>query len=154
MLGLRIVQGRVGEFTIAVLGVEGSLGLLADADEVVDGLTVGEVLVQVVLEVLNDVHVLLDEAVSADAREREGTIIQLPGVDAHLRVLALLLELVIDKHGGVVVVDVKVAREVVELLIKLILGDIDGRFARRGGFQLDGAGSTEQGNDGGGELHF
>ena len=72
MVGPRIVERRVGELTVRILSVQSVLGFLANADEVVDSLAVGKVLVQVVLEVLEDVHVLLNEAVSADAREREG----------------------------------------------------------------------------------
>ena len=112
--------------------VEGILGLETDADEVVDGLAVREVLVQVVLEMLQDVHLLLDELVSADAREPERLVVELPGMNLHLGVEALLLELAIDHHGGVVVRLVEAAREVVELDVKLLLGDVDGRLASRG----------------------
>ena len=131
VVGLRVEQGGITETTIvvAVLVVEGVLSLVSNTDEVVDGLTVSEVLVQVVLEVLEDVHVLLDELVSADAREPERLVVELPSVNLDLGVETLPLKFAIDLHGSVVVSLVEVAGEVIELDVKLLLGHIDGWFA-------------------------
>ena len=71
MLLLWVETGWIVELTIVVLGVEGSLGVLADLDEVGDELSVGEVLVKIILEVLDQVHMLLNEVVSSNSWERE-----------------------------------------------------------------------------------
>ena len=81
MVGLWVEVGGVIEFTVVVLLVESSLGSLGDTDEVVNMELVGEVLVEVILEVLDQVHVLLDEIVSANSWEGEGGVVELPGVD-------------------------------------------------------------------------
>ena len=61
-----VVIGWVREFSVVVLGVQSSFGVGGNDDEVVDGLSVGNVLVEVIFEVLKHVHVLLDEVVSSD----------------------------------------------------------------------------------------
>lgn len=81
VVGLWVEVGGVIEFTVVVLLVESSLGSLGDTDEVVNMELVGEVLVEVILEVLDQVHVLLDEIVSANSWEGEGGVVELPGVD-------------------------------------------------------------------------
>ena len=103
----RIVVSWVREFTVVVLGVQIALSSLGDSQEVGNVLLVGEVLVQVVLEVLELVHVALDKLVSPDSWEREGLIIKLPSVNIDLWVLAHLLQLVIDLDGIVVILHVK-----------------------------------------------
>ena len=126
MLLKRIKVGGVGELSIVILGIQLSLGLLGDLEEVVDVEGVREVLVEVVLEVLEEVHVLLDKVVSSNSREGEGLVVELPGVYAKLRVLSVLDELSIDLHGIVVVLSIKSSGEVVELDIELLLRDVEG----------------------------
>ena len=147
MISPGVEQSRIGEssIVITVLVVESVLSLVGDADEVVDSLAVQEVLVKVVLEVLKDVHVGLDISVSPDARETERLVVELPGVDAHLRVETLSLELGIDEASMVVVGLVEVTREIVELLIQLGLGDIDSRFARL--LEADGVDGADHSED-------
>ena len=86
-----------------ILGINGSPGGLTDGDELINVLLVGEVLVEVILEVLNHVHVLLNEIISSDFLEWEGLVVELIGGDGNLWVLAHLLEGSIDLHGVVVV---------------------------------------------------
>ena len=73
--------GGVVELTVVVLGVEVSFHGVGDSEEVGHGSLVGDVRVQVVLEVLEHVHVLVDDVVSSDSWEREGTVVEFPGVD-------------------------------------------------------------------------
>ena len=86
-----------------VLGVNGGSGGETDSDELINVLLVGEVLVQVILEVLDHVHVLLDEVISSYFLEWEGLIVELIGGNSNLWVFALGLEVTIDCHGVVVV---------------------------------------------------
>ena len=113
MLLLWVETGGVRELSIVVLGIESSLGSLAHSDVVGDVLAVREVLVQVVLEVLDQVHVLLDQVVSSHSGEGEGGVVQLPSVHGELWVLALLGELSIDLHSIGVVLHVEASGEVV-----------------------------------------
>jgi hypothetical protein len=71
------------EFSVVIFLVKSSLGGLGNLDEVGDVLSVGEVGVKVVLEMLDEVHVFLDEIVSSDSWESEGTIIKFPGVNGN-----------------------------------------------------------------------
>ena len=48
------------EFTVVVFLVHGDLGSLGNLDEVGDVLSVGEVGVKVILEMLDEIHVFLD----------------------------------------------------------------------------------------------
>ena len=125
MLLLWVVVGWIGELTIVILSVEGGLGILADLDEVADKLTVGHVLVKVVLEVLDKIHVLLNEVVSSNSWEREGGIVKFPGVDEKFWVLSEFLELIIDFHGVVIVLSVEFSGEVVQLDVKLVLRELE-----------------------------
>ena len=105
---LRVNGGWVSELTIVILGVQVSLGSLANSDEVLNSELVGEVLVEVVLEVLDEVHVLLDESVSSDSWEGESGVIELPGVDVDLWVhTEVLLKLLVDLHGLLVMFSVE-----------------------------------------------
>ena len=81
VVGLWVIVDGVIEFTLVVFLVESTLGVLGDTDEVVDVEFVGEVFVEVVLEVLDKIHVLLDEIVASNSWEREGLVVELPGVD-------------------------------------------------------------------------
>jgi len=81
MVGLWVIVDGVIEFTLVVFLIESTLGVLGDTDEVVDVEFVGEVFVEVVLEVLDKIHVLLDKIVASNSWEREGLVVKLPGVD-------------------------------------------------------------------------
>ena len=116
--------GWVLELSVVVLGVEGGSGVVSDDDEVVDGLSVGDVLVEVILEVLNHVHVLLNEVISSDLLEWESVVIELPGVDLWVWVFALLLKFVVDGDGGVVMSLLEVSGEVVHLDVHLVDRDL------------------------------
>ena len=60
MIGFWVVESWVREFTIVILFVKSFLGSLADLDEVGQMLTVHEVLVKIVFEMLEQVHMLLN----------------------------------------------------------------------------------------------
>ena len=121
VLSLWVESGWVTELSIVVLFVELGLNLLGDLDEVGHMEAVAKVLVKVILEVLEEVHSLLNEIVSSNSWEGEGGIVELPGVDGHWVVLTGgLQERVVDLVGIVIVDDIKGSGEVVELNIKLI----------------------------------
>ena len=119
-----VEKSWVFELSVVVLGVDGELGVSSNDDEVVDGLSVGDVLVEVVLEVLKHVHVLLDEIVSSDLLEWESVVIKLPGVNLWVWILTLLLKLVVDGDGGVVMLLLEISGEVVHLDVHLINRDL------------------------------
>ena len=112
----------IRELSIVVFGIKGSSGSLSDSDELINVLLVGEVLVKVILEVLDHVHVLLNKIVSSDFLEWEGLIVELIGGDGNLRVLTHLLEGSVDLHGVVVVGLVEGSGELGELEFHLFLG--------------------------------
>jgi hypothetical protein len=112
-----------------VLGVNGSLGGESNGDELINVLAVGEVLVEVILEVLNHVHVLLDEIVSSDLLEWESMIIKLVGGNSSSWVLSLLLEGTVDLHGVLVVDLLESSRELGELELHLFLGLLEREWA-------------------------
>jgi hypothetical protein len=121
-----IESGWVNEFTVMVLSVEGSLSGLTNNDELVNGLSVLKVLVEIILEVLDGIHVLLDKVISSDLLEWEGVVVKLPSVNSGCAsdwFLTLLLELSVDVHGIVVMMLIEASGEVVELNIQLLLGD-------------------------------
>lgn len=110
------VEGTwVGVLTLVVLVVKVGNNSLSDSDEVFDGLAVGKVLVEVILEVLKHVHVGLDHVVSSHSWEGEGGIVQLPGVDLWW----LNSKLGGDEHGVIVVLDVEFSRELIHLPFEL-----------------------------------
>jgi len=76
-----VVACWVRELTIVVFGVKFTNDGLADSDEIVNELHVGDVSVEVVLEVLNHVHVLLDLIESSNSWEGERFVKELPGVN-------------------------------------------------------------------------
>ena len=127
----------IRELTIVILVVECFLGSLANLDEVGNVLSVGEVLVEVILEVLDEIHMLLNEIISSNSWEREGIIIELPGVDENSWVLSLLLKLSIDLHGIVVMCSIASSREIVKLNVELFLRNIDGWLATSSHFSLN-----------------
>jgi hypothetical protein len=130
MLLLWVIVGWITELTVVIFLIQSFLGGLANLDEVGKVLSVGEVLIEVILEVLKKVHVLLNEVVSSDSWERESIIIKLPGVNENSWVQSLLLnELFIDLHGIVVMLSVASSGEVVELDVKVLNGDLKSLFA-------------------------
>ena len=68
----------------------------SNLDEVLNSLLVCEVLVKVVFEMLNEVHVLLDEVKSSDSWESESVIIKFPGVNISSWRFAFFQEFIID----------------------------------------------------------
>ena len=106
------------EFTVVVFLVQSCLGGLGNLDEVGNVFGVGEVGVKVILEMLNKVHVFLDEIVSSNSWESEGTIIKFPGVNGNSWFASSLFEeCVVDVHGVVVVNHIETSGEVIELNI-------------------------------------
>ena len=116
--------GWILELTIVVLGVEGSSGVVSNDNEVVNSLSVCDVLVEVVLEMLNHVHVLLDEVVSSNLLEWESVIVELPGVDLWVWVFSLLLKFIVDGHGSGVMSLLEASGEVVHLDVHLVDRDL------------------------------
>ena len=122
MIGSWIEEGWVREFSVMVLSVKSSLGSKSNNDELINVLLVGEVLVKVILEMLDGIHMLLDEVVSSDLLEWESVVIKLPGVDGDLWVLTSLLEGLVDGDGVVVMLLIEFSGEEIELNIELLLG--------------------------------
>ena len=91
------------EFSVVIFLVHGLLSGLGNLDEVGNVLSVGEVGVEVILEVLDEVHVFLDEIVSSNSWEGESTVIKFPGVNGNSWFFTLLEEGIVDVHGVVVV---------------------------------------------------
>ena len=81
MISSWIIEGWISELSIVVLGVQSSLSGLTNLDELIASLLVGEVFVKVILEVLDHIHMLLDEVVSSYLLEWESVIIELPSLD-------------------------------------------------------------------------
>ena len=80
-----------------------SLCGLTDDNELICILLVCEVLVQVILEVLDHVHMLLDQVVSSHSVERERLVIELISVSGQLWVLSLFLQFVVNSNCTVVI---------------------------------------------------
>jgi len=122
MIGSWIESGWVREFSVVVLGVKSRLSSKSNNDELINVLLVGEVLVKVILEMLDGIHMLLDEVVSSDLLEWESVVIKLPGVDGDLWVLTGLLEGLVDGDGVVVMLFIEFSGEEIEFNIELLLG--------------------------------
>ena len=75
-----MVSGIV-EFSVVVLGVHVGSDGLGGSEEVSHGDLVGDVGVQVVLEMFEHVHVLVHDVVSSDSWEGESVVIKFPCVD-------------------------------------------------------------------------
>jgi len=123
MIGSWIEEGWVREFSVVVLSVKSSLGSKSNNDELINVLLVGEVLVKVILEMLDGIHMLLDEVISSDLLEWESVVIKLPGVDGDLWVFTSLLEGLVDGDGVVVMLFIEFSGEEIELNIELLLGE-------------------------------
>ena len=72
---------RIREFSIVIFFIKSFFGLLGNFDEVLDMQKISEILIKIILEVLDEVHVLLDEVVSSDSWEGEGLIVELPSMN-------------------------------------------------------------------------
>lgn len=112
-----------------VLGADSGSGSESNSNELINVLTVGEVLVEVILEVLNHVHVLLDEIVSSDLLEWESFIVKLIGRNGSSWVLSLLLKGGVDLHGVRVVDLIESSGELGELELHLFLGFLEREWA-------------------------
>ena len=89
-----------------IFGVESSLGSSSDNDELINSLSVLEVLIKIVLEMLDLIHVLLNKVISSNSLEFESLVVKLPSVNSGWSgfwVLSLFLELSVEVHGIVVV---------------------------------------------------
>ena len=124
MISSWVEFGWICELIVVIFHVQSSLGGLTNLDELINVLLVGEVLVKVILEVLDHVHVLLDEIISSDLLEWESVIVELPGLDLWVWIFALLLKLSIDGHGGVVMSLIEASGEVVHLDVHLVDRDL------------------------------
>jgi hypothetical protein len=122
--GSWVSESWVGEFSIMIFLVEGSLGLLSHGDEVGNKDWVREVGVGIILEVLNLVHLGLDALVSSDSWEREGSVKKFPSVN----LCWLNLEFGSNSHGVLVVLDIEFSRELIHLPGHLVLGDPESLF--------------------------
>ena len=132
------VEGRwVSELTVVVFGVHSALGSLGNLDEVGKMLSVGEVCVEVVLEVLEEVHMVLNEVVSSDSCEGEGVVVKLPGVDADSWVFTLGKESIIDDSGVLISSVIECSREEIEFDVQLFLRNIESWLAFFNKFKLN-----------------
>jgi len=105
--------------TIVVLIVEVLSSSLANSNEVVSVDGVGDVGVEVILEVLEHVHIGLNIIVSSDSWEGEGGIVQLEGMYSGW----LLSELLGDEKSIFVALDVATSRELVHLPFEFLVID-------------------------------
>jgi len=112
----------ISELTIMILLVEVTSHSVCNSEEVFHEIVVADVSVEVILEVLEHVHVLLDESVLSNSWEREGTVIELPGVNLERWGLSLLL---FHGLGDVLHIGpvswVEGSREHVDLIVKFFL---------------------------------
>jgi hypothetical protein len=122
LVRLGVVEGGVRELTIVVLLVETALDVLGDTEEVLEEEGVGVVHVEVVLEVLEHVHVFLDELVASNSGEGESLVIELPGVHVHLSLTTVLAELGLNVLSVGPVSDIEGSGEHVNLVLELFLG--------------------------------
>ena len=122
-LNLWIVSSWIIELTIVVLSVEVSSDGIGNSNEVVEEDTVAEVGVKVILEMLEHVHVLLNEAISSNSWEGESGVIELPGVDLEFwgKVL-LLLESLKEVLNVGPVSQIEGSGEHINLILELIVG--------------------------------
>jgi len=110
------------ELTIMVLLVEVASDSGGNSDEVLHEVVVADVGVKVILEMLEHVHVFLDESVLSNSWEGEGLVIELPGVNLERWSLSLLF-----LHGLGDVLDVfpvswvEGSGEHIDLIVEFIL---------------------------------
>lgn len=141
----------VVELTVVVLLIQVLSDGVGNSQEVGHVLAVSLVLVKVVLEVLEHVHVLLNESVSSNSWEGESVVVELPGVDVVVWLLASLLHGLSDVVHVGQVSSVEGSREHVGLVVELILGLVEvdawalnGRLDASLGLHLGGGGQSEE----------
>ena len=71
----------ISKLSVVVLIIQSFLSGLGNFDEVGKVLSICEVLVKVVLEMLDEIHVVLHKVESSDSWERKGLIVKFPGMD-------------------------------------------------------------------------
>ena len=91
--------GWISELTVVILVVQCLLCSLGNINEVSKMLLVGEVFVEVVLEVLDEIHVVLDDVISSHSCEREGVVVELPGMDVDSWFFTFSEKSIIDDSG-------------------------------------------------------
>ena len=121
---------------------------VGDAEEVLEEEAVGVVHVEVVLEVLEHVHVLLDELVASHSGEGESLVVELPGVHVNLGILALREESGLDVLSVGPVSGVEGSGEHVNLVVELLLGLIEVDAGRLELNEIDDAVIVHVGLDG------
>ena len=142
---LWVVVGGIIELTVVVLGVEVGLNGVGNSEEVGHVLAVGEVLVKVVLEMLEHVHVLLDHSVSSNSWEGEGVVIELPGVDVHSWFLTGILHGIGNVLSIGPVSGIKSSGEHVNLIVQFLLSFIEvDTWALNGVLDLGGFSEAEE----------
>ena len=110
--------------------IEVLLNSLSNSDKVDQVLGVVDVGVKVVLEVLEHVHVFLDEFVSADSWERKSLIIEFPGVNESLHIwLSLLGHVLHDFKSILEILDIEFSGEVLHFFFELGSGEVESFFA-------------------------
>ena len=110
---------------VGILVVEEGHHILSSLNEALDVDAVRDVGVEVVLEVLDGVHVLHHIVKSAHTGEAPGGIEQFPGVDSgegHLKLVSNL-------DSVFVILDIEMSRELVHLPVELVFGDPESLLA-------------------------
>jgi hypothetical protein len=74
-LGFWVEGSWISEFTVVIFGVKVGLNLMGSSEEVIEVNVVGAVEVNVILEVLEHVHVIVDESVSSNSWEGESVVV-------------------------------------------------------------------------------
>jgi hypothetical protein len=77
-----VVGYWINELTVVILSVQSGLSSFTHNDELINGLLVHEILVDVVLEMLDLIHMLLNEVISSNLLEWESFVIKFPGVNS------------------------------------------------------------------------
>jgi hypothetical protein len=155
-----VISGWVNELAVVVLGQEVGSNGVGNSQEVLHMDGVADVGVEVVLEMLEHVHVLAHEVISSDSWEGESLVKELPGLHAELWNLvgSLLLEGVVDVNNVSPVSWVKGSGEHFHLVLELSdsLVEVDawglnlneGLVSNWSDFELGSGDSTEQHKDG------
>jgi hypothetical protein len=121
-----IEGGWVNEFTTMIFGIKGGFSSSTYNDKLINSLTIMEILVKVILEMLDGVHMLLNKIVSSYFFKWEGLIVKIPGVDTVWSsdwLFTLLFELSVDVHGIVIVMLIKASGKIVKFNIQLFLSN-------------------------------
>jgi len=92
-----------------IFGIEIILSTVCNLQEVLEHELVAEVLVKVILEMLEQVHVLLNKFISSNSWEGECLVVEFPCMNANLGVETLILELTINLHCFLVMLSIEVS---------------------------------------------